>query len=86
MKPIAGISLPLQFKQISSGMSISAIMIAGSLLLLQNKEPVFSRKCGKIVSHEYESAFRYQFFAAGAPRILISHIFWLKLLKLFFFT
>jgi hypothetical protein len=33
----------------------------------------------------FEWAFRYQFFAAGAPLNWISHIFWLKPLKPFFF-
>jgi hypothetical protein len=32
----------------------------------------------------FEWAFRYQFFAAGAPLNWISHIFWVKLLKPFF--
>jgi hypothetical protein len=44
-------------------------------------EPVSSGKCGKIISYKSEWAFRYQFFAAGAPLNWISHIFWLKPLK-----
>jgi predicted nucleic acid-binding Zn ribbon protein len=56
----------------------------GSLLPLQITEPVSSEECRKIVSYEREWAFRYQFFAAEAPSIFISHIFWLKPLKLFF--
>jgi hypothetical protein len=44
----------------------------------QIPEPVSSRKYGKIFSYECEWAFRYQFFAAEAPRVLISHIFLLK--------
>jgi hypothetical protein len=50
-------------------------------LLLQIKEPVSSRKCGKIIGYKSEWAFRYQFFAAGAPLNWISHIFLLKQLK-----
>jgi hypothetical protein len=45
-------------------------------------EPVSSGKCGKIISYECEWAFRYQFFAVEAPRVLISHIFLLEPLKL----
>jgi hypothetical protein len=48
--------------------------IAGSLLLLQT---VSSRKCGKIISCEFEWAFHNVFFAAEVPCILISYIFWL---------
>jgi hypothetical protein len=55
--------------------------MAGSLLSLQITDPVSSGKIGKNVSHECERAYRYQFFAAEAPCILISYIFWLKLLK-----
>jgi hypothetical protein len=56
----------------------------GNVLPLQITEPVSSRKCGKIISHEYEWAFRYQFFAAGTLWILISHKFWLRPLEYFF--
>jgi hypothetical protein len=56
----------------------------GSILLLHIREPVSSGKCGKLISHECEWAFRYQFFAAGALWIGISHMFLLKLLKPFF--
>jgi hypothetical protein len=38
-------------------------------------------KAGKIISYKSEWAFRYQFFAAGAPLNWISHIFWPKTLK-----
>jgi hypothetical protein len=38
----------------------------------------------EIISYKSEWAFRYQFFAAGAPLNWISHIFWLKPLKPFF--
>jgi hypothetical protein len=48
----------------------------------QIPEPVPSGKCGKIISYECEWVFRYQFFAAEAPCVLISHIFLLKPLKL----
>jgi hypothetical protein len=58
--------------------------MAGSLLPLQVTKSVSSGKCGKIISCGFEWAFRYQFFAAGAPLICISHIFWLKPLKPFF--
>jgi hypothetical protein len=58
--------------------------MAGSLLPLEITEPVSSRKCGKIISYKSERAFRYQFFAAGAPLNWISHIFWLKPLELVF--
>jgi hypothetical protein len=58
--------------------------IAGSLLPLQITVPVSSEKCRKVISYECECAFHYQFFWAEAPRILISHIFLLKLLKPFF--
>jgi hypothetical protein len=47
-------------------------------LPLQITKTVSCGKSGKFISHEYEWAFRHQFFAAGAPNILISHIFWLK--------
>jgi hypothetical protein len=56
----------------------------GSLLPLQITEPDSSGKCGKIISYKSEWAFRYHFFAAGAPLNWISHIFYLKLLKPFF--
>jgi hypothetical protein len=69
---IAGISLLLQFKQITSGIP------------LHSTKPVSSRKCGKIIGNECEWAFCYQFFAAGAPCISINHIIWRQLLKLFF--
>jgi hypothetical protein len=52
--------------------------MAGSLLLLQIIEPVSSRKCGKIISHEYERAFRYNFFASGVLYIVTPHILALK--------
>jgi hypothetical protein len=52
--------------------------IAASPLPPQIKEPVSSRK---ISSYEYEKVSRYQFFAAGAPCIFTSHIFWPKPLK-----
>jgi hypothetical protein len=50
-------------------------------LPLKITEPVSSVKCWKIISYKSEWAFRYQFFAAGAPLNWISHMFWLKLLK-----
>jgi hypothetical protein len=56
--------------------------IVGSLLPQQFPEQVSSGKCGKIISYESEWAFSYQFFAAEAPHILISHIFLFKPLKL----
>jgi hypothetical protein len=52
-----------------------------SLLPLQSKEPVSSRKCGKIISQECEWTFCYQFFAARGPWIWKTHTFWLKPLK-----
>jgi hypothetical protein len=59
--------------------------MAGSLLPLQIIELASSRKCRKIISHECEWAFRYQFSSAGAIWMGISHIFLLKVLKPFFF-
>ncbi len=50
-------------------------------MLLKITEPVSSGKCGKIITYGFEWAFRYQFFAAGAPLNWISQIFWLKPLK-----
>jgi hypothetical protein len=48
-------------------MPISAISLSGgSLLTLQIIELVSSEKYGKIISHDYEKAFHYQFLAAGA--------------------
>jgi hypothetical protein len=47
-------------------------------LPLQITEPVSSGKGGKIISHECERAFRYQFFAAGPLYVGRSHIFLLK--------
>jgi hypothetical protein len=48
-------------------MPISAISLSGgSLLTLQIRELVSNGKYGKIISHDYEKAFRYQLFAAGA--------------------
>jgi hypothetical protein len=38
-----------------------------------------------MISYKSEWAFRYQFFAAGAPLNWISHIFWLKPLKPVFY-
>jgi hypothetical protein len=58
--------------------------MAGSLLPLQITKPFSSRKCGKMITYGFEWAFRYQFFAVDAPLNWISHIFWLKLLKLVF--
>jgi hypothetical protein len=55
--------------------------MVGSLLQIQITELVSSRKCRKIISHECELAFCYQFFAAGFLWIGISHIFLLKPLK-----
>jgi hypothetical protein len=52
-------------------------------LPLQITEPVSIGKCGKIITYGFEWAFRYQFFAAGAPLNWICHIFWLKPLKPF---
>jgi hypothetical protein len=43
-----------------------ATEIAECLLPLLITEPVSSGKCGKIISHECEWVFRYQFLAAGA--------------------
>jgi hypothetical protein len=50
-------------------------------LPLQITKPVSSGKCGKIIPYGFKWAFRYQFFAAGAPLNCISYIFWLKPLK-----
>jgi hypothetical protein len=50
----------------------------GNLLPLQITEPVSGGKYGKNISYECEWTFRYQFFAAEALGISISHIFWLK--------
>jgi hypothetical protein len=58
--------------------------MAGSLLPLQIIESVFSMKCGKMISHECEWAFRYQFFAAGALWIGIGQKILLKPLTLAF--
>jgi hypothetical protein len=49
--------------------------IAVSILPLQITKPVSSGKCGKIITYEFEWAFRYQFFAGGAPFNWISHKF-----------
>jgi hypothetical protein len=51
----------------------------GSLLPQQIPELVSSGKCGKMINNECEWVFRYQFFAAEAPCVLI---FFLKSLKL----
>jgi hypothetical protein len=51
---------------------------------LQITKPVYSGKCGKIITYGFEWAFCYQFFAAGTPLNWIRHIFWLKPLKLVF--
>jgi hypothetical protein len=48
--------------------------IAESLLPLKLTEPVSSGKCGKINSYKSEWAFRYQYFAAEALWMRISHI------------
>jgi hypothetical protein len=50
-------------------------------LPLKITEKVGSKKCGDIISYDFEWAFRYQFFAVEAQCILISHIFQLKRLK-----
>jgi hypothetical protein len=55
--------------------------MAGSLLPLKITKPVSSGTYGIIISHECEWASRYQFFAAGALWIEISHIFLLEQLK-----
>jgi hypothetical protein len=47
-----GISLPLKFKQIHSGMPISASVNSGGLLPLKIREPVSSREYWKIFSHD----------------------------------
>jgi hypothetical protein len=44
----AGISLPLQFERISSGINFRYQSIAGSLLPLQITKPVSSRNAGKL--------------------------------------
>jgi hypothetical protein len=49
------------------------------------RESVSSGQCGKIISYKSEWAFRYQFFAVSTPLNWISHIFWLKPLKPFFY-
>jgi hypothetical protein len=64
---IAEIGFPLQFKQISNGMcNFLHQPIAGSLVPLQITELVSSEKCSKIISHECEWVFHYQFFAADS--------------------
>jgi hypothetical protein len=55
--------------------------MAGRLLPLQFIESVSSGTFGKIIIHECEWAFSYNFFAAGTLWIEISHIFLFKLLK-----
>jgi hypothetical protein len=78
---IAGIRLPLQFKQISSGWPISAISHSGKPVAATNYRFGFHWEMREDY-HWIEWAFRYQFFAAGAALNWISHIFWLKPLKL----
>jgi hypothetical protein len=74
---IAGISLPLQFKEISSSIAISNI----NLLPLKITALVSSDKCGEIISHCCEWTFCYQFFAAWK---WISRIVCIRPLKPFF--
>ncbi len=84
IEPIAGISLPLQDKLIISGMPISASANSGKPIAVTNHRTYrtgFQRKMRKNYQLWMWMAFRYQFFAADAPFILISHIFWFKLLK-----
>jgi hypothetical protein len=54
---------------------------SGKPIAATNHKTGFSGKCRKIITYGFEWAFRYQFFAAGAPSKWISHIFWLKPLK-----
>jgi hypothetical protein len=83
---IAGISFLLQFERISNEISNFCYRpMVGSLLQIQITELVSSRKCSKIISHECELAFCYQFFAAGFLWMGISHIFMLKPLKPVFY-
>jgi hypothetical protein len=77
-----GINLPLQFKQISRGTPFQLSVNSGKPIAATRTG--FQKKCGKIMTYEFEWAFFYQLFAAGAPLNWISHIFWLKPLKPFF--
>ncbi len=70
---VAGRRLPLQFKQISSCMPIFAISNNREALCCFNHKTAPSGKCGKIISHECERAFRYRLFAAWTQRIWINH-------------
>ncbi len=56
----------------------------GSLLPLQSQNLFPVENAEKLSAMNVSGAFRYQFFAAEALCILISNIFWLNPLKLFF--
>jgi hypothetical protein len=79
-----GISFALLLKQLNSGMTIFCNQpIETSLFPLQITEPVFSGKCGKIISHECEGL---PVLCNGRPmdtNIEISQKFWLQLLNQF---
>jgi hypothetical protein len=68
MEPIAGISLLLQFKKISSGMLISAISQQQETYCCYKSQKRFPNgKREKTISHECEWDFGYHLFAAGDP-------------------
>ncbi len=79
---IAGMSFPLQFEQVSSGMPISVIRYWREAYC-HHKNRFPAANAGKL-SDKNVWAFRYQFFALDALCIGIGHIFFLKPLKTVF--
>ncbi len=80
VEQILGLSLPLPFKWISSGVPNFATANCRRLLPQKITELVPCRKYGKIIIHECEWAVHYQFFTAVAQWKWVTH-FWLKPMK-----